>query len=132
LGRQERVRHHGVGIMGLGLIFLGMTVMGDAMGPLRTYQPFLDAMVRMASPAVGILAGALFTALIQSSSATSGIVIVIASQGLVTLPAGIASTTSPSGWLGQRCRRSTGRNQLSPDDSPAIYCGPARIRWGVL
>jgi phosphate:Na+ symporter len=60
------------------------------MQPLRSYQPFLDLMVRMESPIVGILIAAAFTGLIQSSSATTAIVIVMASQGFITLPAGIA------------------------------------------
>ena len=89
-GRKLRHQQQGVGLMGLGLIFFGMGVMGEAMSPLRDYEPFLDWMIRMESPAVGILAGALFTALVQSSSATTGIVIVMASQGLLSLPAGIA------------------------------------------
>ncbi len=90
LARREKVRHYGAVVMGLGLVFFGMGVMGDAMKPLRSYQPFLDWMTTMESPAVGIAAGALFTALVQSSSATTGVVIVMASQGLITLPAGIA------------------------------------------
>ncbi len=77
-------------VMGLGLVFFGMGVMGDAMEPLRSYQPFIDAMAAMANPLVGILAAAAFTALVQSSSATTGVVIVLASQGLITIEAGIA------------------------------------------
>ena len=60
------------------------------MNPLRSYEPFLDWMIRMENPALGILVGALFTALVQSSSATTGVVIVMASQGFISLPAGIA------------------------------------------
>lgn len=90
VGKKERLRQQGAGLMGLGLVFFGMAVMGDAMEPLRSYQPFLDWMVRMETPAIGILAAALFTALIQSSSATTGIVIVLATQGFISLPAGIA------------------------------------------
>jgi phosphate:Na+ symporter len=86
----EKIRHYGAMLMGLGLIFFGMTVMSDAMYPLRVYQPFLDLMTHMENPAVGILVATLFTALVQSSSATTGIVIVMASQGFITLPAGIA------------------------------------------
>ncbi len=89
-GKRERIRQYGTGLMGLGLVFFGMSVMGEAMKPLRSYQPFLDWMIQMETPAVGILVGALFTALIQSSSATTGIVIVMASQGLIALTAGIA------------------------------------------
>jgi phosphate:Na+ symporter len=90
VAKRRLFRDYGAGIMGLGLIFLGMGIMGDAMAPLRSFQPFLDLMVRLESPLPGILAGAALTALIQSSSATTGIVIVLASQGLIALPAGIA------------------------------------------
>jgi phosphate:Na+ symporter len=88
--QHEKVKHYGVMIMGLGLIFFGMSVMSEAMQPLRTYQPFLDMMIKMESPLIGIAVAALFTGLVQSSSATTGIVIVMASQGFISLPAGIA------------------------------------------
>ena len=88
--KRERIRHYGGMLMGLGLVFFGMSVMSDAMAPLRTYEPFLNVMETMENPIVGILVAALFTALIQSSAATTGIVIVMASQGLVNLPTGIA------------------------------------------
>jgi phosphate:Na+ symporter len=88
--KQEKIQHYGQAIMGLGLLFFGMTIMSDAMTPLRDYQPFLDLMMRMENPLIGILVAAFFTSLIQSSSAATGIVIVLASQGFITLPAGIA------------------------------------------
>ena len=86
----RRWRHHGTAILGLGLVFFGMAIMGEAMVPLRTHPPFLELLARLSSPLYGILAGAAFTALIQSSSATTGIVIVMAGQGLISLSAGIA------------------------------------------
>jgi len=89
-GTSGRIRQIGSMILGLGLIFFGMGVMGQAMEPLRSYPPFLDAMTRMEHPLLGILVAAFFTGLIQSSAATTGIVIVMASEGLVSLPAGIA------------------------------------------
>ena len=89
-GKKSPLRHHGEIIMGLGLVFFGMSIMSDAMEPLRTFQPFLDLMAAMGNPFIGILVAAAFTALIQSSSATTAIVIVMASQGFITLPAGIA------------------------------------------
>jgi len=88
--KQEKIRQYGGMLMGLGMIFFGMSVMSDAMAPLRSYQPFLHLMQHMETPLVGILIAALFTALVQSSSATTGIVIVMATQGFITLPAGIA------------------------------------------
>ena len=90
VSKQDRIKQYGGMIMGLGLVFFGMSVMSDAMKPLRSYQPFLDLMISMESPMIGILVAAVFTGLIQSSSATTGIVIVMASQGFITLPAGIA------------------------------------------
>jgi phosphate:Na+ symporter len=88
--KQEKIRQYGGMLMGLGLVFFGMSIMSDAMKPLRSYQPFLDLMTQMENPLVGILVAAVFTGLIQSSSATTGIVIVMATQGFITLHAGIA------------------------------------------
>lgn len=90
LGKRPRLRHGGSLVLGLGLIFLGMQIMGDAMQPLRNYPPFIELLTAMQNPLLGILAAALFTALVQSSSATTGIIIVMAGQGLITLEAGIA------------------------------------------
>jgi phosphate:Na+ symporter len=80
----------GSAVMGLGLIFFGMSIMGDSMSPLRSADAFIDAMARMENPLLGIAVGAGFTALVQSSAATTGIVIVLAQQGLITLDSGIA------------------------------------------
>jgi len=90
LGRQEKLKQYGGILLGLGMVFFGMNIMSETMFPLRSYQPFLDLMVRMENPLLGIIAGGVFTALVQSSSATTGIVIVMASQGFISLPAGIA------------------------------------------
>jgi phosphate:Na+ symporter len=90
LGRDEKIKHWGTMLMGLGLVFFGMGVMSGAMKPLRSFQPFLDLMTTMENPMIGILIAAAFTGLVQSSSATTGIVIVMATEGLVSLPAGIA------------------------------------------
>ena len=90
LSKREHFKHHGQGILGLGLVFFGMTVMSDSMRPLRDFQPFLDGMARLDNPFLGILAGAGFTALVQSSSATTGVVIALARNGFISLDAGIA------------------------------------------
>jgi phosphate:Na+ symporter len=76
--------------MGLGLILFGMQLMGEGTEPLRSYEPFIAMMRRMDNPLLAILASALFTGLIQSSSATTGVIIVLAGQGFITLDAGIA------------------------------------------
>lgn len=90
IGRREKVRQSGGVLVGLGLVFFGMSIMNETMMPLRSYGPFLELMVRMEQPLLGMAVGALFTALIQSSSATTGIVVVLAGQGFLSLPAGIA------------------------------------------
>ena len=90
ISKREKIQQYGYMVMGLGMIFFGMGVMKDAMEPLRTYQPFIDLMANMSNPILGILVAAVFTALVQSSSASMGVVIVLAMQGLITLEAGIS------------------------------------------
>ena len=90
ISKREKIQQYGYMVMGLGMIFFGMGVMKDAMEPLRTYQPFIDLMANMSNPILGILVAAIFTALVQSSSASMGVVIVLAMQGLITLEAGIS------------------------------------------
>lgn len=85
----ERMRSYGRVVMGLGLIFFGMQLMSDGMRPLQSYGPFIEMMKHMESPLVAILFGAVFTGLIQSSAATTGIVIILASQGFFSLEGGI-------------------------------------------
>jgi phosphate:Na+ symporter len=80
----------GTVLMGLGILFIGLSMMSGFMAPLRAHQPFLDLMSSMTNPLLGILIGAVFTAVVQSSSATLGVVIALASQGLIPLQAGIA------------------------------------------
>ncbi|UCE89018.1 MAG: Na/Pi cotransporter family protein, partial [Pseudomonadota bacterium] len=65
-------------------------LMSEGMKPLRSYEPFMEILARMENPLFGILAGAIFTGLVQSSAATVGLAIAMASEGLLTLPAGIA------------------------------------------
>ena len=88
--KHEKVKYYGMMLMGLGLVFFGMGLMSDAMKPLRTFEPFIDFLESMKNPMIGVLAGAIFTGLVQSSAATVGIAIAMASEGLLSLPAGIA------------------------------------------
>ena len=83
-------RQYGMIILGLGLVFYGMAVMSTALNPLRSYDPFVQFMISMTNPILGAAVGALFTAVVQSSSATTGILIVMASQGLIGLEPAIA------------------------------------------
>ncbi len=89
-GKLDRTRQAGAMVMGIGLIFFGMGIMSESMVPLRSYEPFVGLMERLQEPLLGILVGAVFTGLVQSSAATTGLAIVMASEGLISLPAGIA------------------------------------------
>ncbi|NWG28374.1 MAG: Na/Pi cotransporter family protein [Ignavibacteriaceae bacterium] len=88
--KNDKIKYFGLMLMGLGLLFLGMQFMSDATRPLRSYEPFIYAMSHMKNPLIGILIAAIFTAIIQSSAATIGIVITLASQGFINLEAGIS------------------------------------------
>ncbi len=88
--KREQVKYYGMMIMGLGLVFYGMGLISEAMNPLREFEPFLEILKGLERPVAGILAGAVFTAVVQSSAATVGIAIAMASEGLLSLPAGIA------------------------------------------
>jgi phosphate:Na+ symporter len=87
--KKDSYKYLGESLLGFGILFLGMKVMSDSMKPLRDYGPFIDLMKDLENPVYGLLIGAIFTALIQSSSAFTGIVIVLAQQGLISLEAGI-------------------------------------------
>ncbi len=89
-GRRQVLGDLGTTIVGLGFVFLGLDLMSGAMSPLGSYQPFLDLVADSSSPFKALVVGALFTGLIQSSSATTGIVIVMGAGGLLGLETGIA------------------------------------------
>jgi phosphate:Na+ symporter len=91
LGRTAQQKTIGIILLGFGLMFYGLEAIDEAMKPFRDYEPFISWMEQLGSnPVLGALVGALFTIIIQSSSATVAIVITLASSGLIALPAGIA------------------------------------------
>ncbi|MEA3316586.1 MAG: Na/Pi cotransporter family protein, partial [Bacteroidota bacterium] len=87
--KKSQLKNIGKSLLGFGILFYGMHIMSDAMSPLRSYSPFVDALLKLENPLLGILAGAIFTALIQSSSAFIGIMIVLGTQQLISLEASI-------------------------------------------
>ncbi|MGI9351285.1 MAG: Na/Pi cotransporter family protein [Rhizobiaceae bacterium] len=89
-GKSNTIERYGALIMGLGMIFFGMGIMSVGMKPLRSYEPFIELMQNVANPVIGIFIATVFTGLVQSSSATMGVVIALASQGLISLEGGIA------------------------------------------
>ncbi len=87
--KNEKVHHIGKICAGLGVLFIGMGMMSDAMMPLRESQAFIDLMTKFSNPILGIMAGAVFTAIIQSSSASVGILQALAVAGLVEFDAAV-------------------------------------------
>jgi len=78
-------KHTAMTIFTFGLLFLGMDMTSTALTPLRTYDPFISLMRRVETPILGILFGMLFTMIIQSSGATTGITIAMAMAGTISL-----------------------------------------------
>ncbi len=70
-------------VMGLGFLFMGLNMMSDSMVPLQSSPFFHSLMLNIAHPVLGVIVGAVFTAIIQSSSASVGILQTMASQGLI-------------------------------------------------
>ena len=89
-GRTETWRQTGAAVFGMGLILFGLAQMGTAVEPLKQSVRFADWMQQLENPLVGVAAGAIITLVLQSSSATVGIAITLAAQGLLALPGGVA------------------------------------------
>ena len=83
--KKQKVHHYGLILAGLGILFVGMDMMSAAMMPLRESEAFVALLTKFSNPILGILAGAIFTAIIQSSSASVGILQALASSGLIGL-----------------------------------------------
>ncbi len=83
--KNTKVHHIANILAGLGILFIGMDMMSGAMKPLAESESFAQLLVKFENPILGILAGMIFTAIIQSSSASIGILQALAASGLVTL-----------------------------------------------
>ena len=87
--KNEKIKHISEIFAGLGVLFIGMGMMGDAMAPLQQSETFIGFMANFNNPLVGILIGAVFTAIIQSSSASVGILQALASTGAIPLSSAV-------------------------------------------
>ncbi len=93
LSKRKNQRFIGQAVLGFGLLFLGMKVMGDTMQPLKDSSAFTHAVLSLSrNPLLGMLAGMVLTAIIQSSSAVTGLVVTLAAEGLIDLNLGVAVT----------------------------------------
>ncbi len=81
--KSPKVHYWGKIMAGFGILFIGMDMMGAAMAPLEESEAFVSMMTNFSNPLLGLLAGALFTALVQSSSAAVGILQALAGSGLI-------------------------------------------------
>lgn len=87
--KNEKVHHISSIFAGLGILFMGMDMMGSAMEPLQDSAAFIQFMTTFKNPLVGILIGAVFTAIIQSSSASVGILQALAATGMIPLSSAV-------------------------------------------
>ena len=83
--KNEKLHHIGSIMAGLGVLFIGMDMMSAAMKPLANSPEFVSLLTKFENPILGILAGTVFTALIQSSSASVGILQALANSGVIGL-----------------------------------------------
>ena len=87
--KKRKMNRLGEIILGFGMLFVGLTLMSVAMEPLRENEAFRNFIVNFKSPFIGILVGAVFTAVIQSSSASVGILQTLAVMGLIGLDSAV-------------------------------------------
>ncbi len=83
LSKREKVKTIGLMLAGLGLVFLGLEYMSGAMSIYRESAAFKDFLQTVSNPFLLLLIGVVFTAIVQSSSAVTSLVIVMVSQGLI-------------------------------------------------
>ena len=87
--KNKQIQHYGHIVAGLGILFIGMEFMSSAMVPLRESPVFVNMVTKFSNPLVGILTGTVFTAIIQSSSASVGILQALALSGVIGLPSAV-------------------------------------------
>ncbi|NCU18743.1 Na/Pi cotransporter family protein [Bacillus sp. P1(2020)] len=88
--KSKRLQYFGQVLFGFGALFFGLELMSDGMKPLRELQAFHDLTISMSdNPILGVVIGAVFTVIVQSSSATIGILQGLFADGLVSLDAAL-------------------------------------------
>jgi phosphate:Na+ symporter len=90
IAKEDKTKNFAQILIGFGILFIGMDFLKDALKPLREIDAFSDAMVGLShNPFLGVLVGFLLTFMLQSSSASIGILIALASQGVLPLEAAV-------------------------------------------
>ncbi len=90
LAKSERAGNTGKAILYFGILFFGLFTIENAVEPLREEAAFVKWMEKTEQPVLGALIGAAVTVVIQSSSATVGMAIILSKKGLLSLAGGIA------------------------------------------
>lgn len=87
LGKRKSVKEGWADcFMGFGMLFLGLSITGDAVMPLQSYPPFINILcIGRTNPFLGVIVGIIFTALLQSSSAVTGLLVMLASRDVMDL-----------------------------------------------
>ena len=89
--RNKKWSYAGEVLLGFGLLFFGLSVMKDAFDPLKTSEEFRQLFMYVGdNHLLGVLIGAVLTMIVQSSSATIGITIALASTGILSFEASVA------------------------------------------
>ena len=129
--QQKKTRYIGEVILGFGLLFYGMTVMKHGLSPIKTDPAFLNFFTRFDPSSVGglllcVVVGAGLTIMVQSSSATIGLTMTLASQGLLTFPGAMALV------LGGKHRHHhygrTGHHWIQQHQRPSGRAGPHDVQ----
>ncbi|MCK5767272.1 MAG: Na/Pi cotransporter family protein, partial [Candidatus Atribacteria bacterium] len=90
LSKRRNYKYFGQILLGFGILFLGLYTMSNAVSPLRSYAPFINLLTNISNNFfLGIIVATIFTAIIQSSSATIAIVIAMSIQGIIDLDTAI-------------------------------------------
>jgi phosphate:Na+ symporter len=89
ISKNEQIGKSGKAVLYFGILFFGLYTMERAVEPLRESPVFFAWMEKMKNPLTGTLTGAVVTLIIQSSSATVGMAIVLAKKGIISLAAGV-------------------------------------------
>ncbi len=87
--KKRKISRIGDIVLGFGILFVGLSLMSEAMKPLQENEAFRNFLINFKNPIVGVLIGAVFTAVIQSSSASVGILQALAVSGLIGLDAAV-------------------------------------------
>lgn len=82
--KKRKYKYTGTILFGFGILFMGMNMMGNAVEPLKDNKIFVSMLEKASHPILGIIIGTIFTAIVQSSSATTGVLITFANNGILS------------------------------------------------